>query len=226
MAFLQKRLLERPFTLPLGGAIICLLMFVGAVGLQMDLLKSYLIPLTPVTLLLTAIILFSAHASKMLPKEFGYWFFVYTFGFLIEMLGTNSGWPFGSYEYSEVLGPAIFNTPFLIGLNWLSLLYCFNYGFFNLGINRYWIPLLTALSMTLFDFFIEPVAIDLNFWQWANNEIPINNYIAWFAVALLLSIPFIWIAKPQKNPILPWYFGATFGFFLLQFVIILIKTKP
>ena len=44
-------------------------------------------------------------------------------GFLIEALGVNTGIIFGHYSYGKGLGLKIFNTPVIIGINWLFLSY-------------------------------------------------------------------------------------------------------
>ncbi|MFN2335752.1 MAG: carotenoid biosynthesis protein, partial [Bacteroidales bacterium] len=46
--------------------------------------------------------------------------------FLIEAVGVNTGRIFGTYTYGKALGPALWNTPVIIGLNWFLLIYCTN----------------------------------------------------------------------------------------------------
>jgi putative membrane protein len=40
--------------------------------------------------------------------------------------------------------------------------------------------------MTSLDFLIEPIAIKLDFWQWQNNTVPLQNYLAWFILSFIL----------------------------------------
>ena len=40
--------------------------------------------------------------------------------------------------------------------------------------------------MVLLDFIIEPVAIKFSFWSWQNVSVPIQNYIMWFFVSLVM----------------------------------------
>ncbi|MGB0423984.1 MAG: carotenoid biosynthesis protein, partial [Flavobacteriales bacterium] len=57
---------------------------------------------------------------------------------------------------------------------------------FNL--NGFWTSLFSALAMTSLDFFIEPVAIQLDFWWWNETSIPLNNYLTWFVASFLFSL--------------------------------------
>jgi uncharacterized membrane protein len=40
---------------------------------------------------------------------------------------------------------------------------------------------MAALLMVALDVLIEPVAVALDFWQWENAVIPIQNFVMWFA---------------------------------------------
>ena len=48
--------------------------------------------------------------------------------------------------------------------------------------------------MVSLDFFIEPVAIHLDFWAWQNISIPVQNYWGWFLISFALNL-FILKAK-------------------------------
>ena len=41
--------------------------------------------------------------------------------------------------------------------------------------------------MVLLDVMIEPVAIRLDFWHWQAGDIPTQNYLMWFVVALFMN---------------------------------------
>jgi len=41
-----------------------------------------------------------------------------------------------------------------------------------------------ALTATLFDWIMEPIAVELKFWQWlGDGTIPVFNYICWFFIS-------------------------------------------
>jgi putative membrane protein len=45
------------------------------------------------------------------------------FGWFAEQMGSSYGWFFGSYTYTEVLGPRVGDVPFIIPLMWFALCY-------------------------------------------------------------------------------------------------------
>ena len=60
--------------------------------------------------------------------------------------------------------------------------------------NKYVLIIASASLMVALDFIIEPVAIHLDFWTWQNGIIPIQNYIMWLLVSLLMQ----WIIYSKK----------------------------
>lgn len=110
---------------------------------------------------------------------------------LIEGIGVKTGKIFGNYSYGTNLPPYLWGVPLAIGFAWLTMLLSsislteWVLGFFKWK-NIFYTSALTALLMTIFDFFLEPAAIKLNYWNWANGEIPLQNYLAWFVISFFL----------------------------------------
>lgn len=177
---------------------------VGILGFQIDSLQPLFLTLVPSFLLLSAMLLLSQHPSWS-PK-FIYWVIgVVLFGIGIEWLGVKTSAIFGTYSYGETLGWRIDGIPLIIGVNWLILAYCskdiadriFNHPFLSI--------LLASVLMVFLDFFIEPVAIQLEFWYWPENVVPIQNYVGWFIASLFLfsvSTPLKLHWKNQSSVIL------------------------
>ncbi|OFZ54267.1 MAG: hypothetical protein A3D92_18290, partial [Bacteroidetes bacterium RIFCSPHIGHO2_02_FULL_44_7] len=100
-------------------------------------------------------------------------------GYLVEIIGVNTHYLFGSYTYGDSLGIKLFNVPPLIGLNWLVIVIS------GASIARrlfhkkplWFIALISALICTFLDVIIEPVAVKFNFWVWDSGSIPVYNYI-------------------------------------------------
>jgi len=112
--------------------------------------------------------------------------------FLIELIGVKTGVIFGSYFYGETLQPAIWNIPIAIGFAWLAMLIS------STVISQYLLPArffkkpfvmasIIALLMVIFDLFMEPAATKLGYWTWESENIPLRNYLAWFAFSFILS---------------------------------------
>jgi putative membrane protein len=45
-------------------------------------------------------------------------------GFMIEVIGTGTGWIFGNYAYGPALGYKVSQVPVIIGINWFTIIYC------------------------------------------------------------------------------------------------------
>ena len=146
-------------------------------------------------------------------------FFIICFiaGIAVEIIGTSSGWLFGNYSYGPILGPSIKEVPFIIGINWFIIIYCC-----GISINTMLTKLTAKLSeqtgkpsktiqtlsvvvdgatlAVLLDWLIEPVAVKLGYWQWLDSgEIPVYNYLCWFAISMLLLFVFQRLSFNKQN---------------------------
>jgi putative membrane protein len=131
---------------------------------------------------------------------------------LIEWVGTNTGFPFGSYRYTDALQPQLAGVPFVVPLAWFAV------GVPALevagrlttrrspvtrartgGISRRtpaavadWLPrvVVAALALTAWDLFLDPQMVREGYWQWegggAYRGIPLSNYLGWFGSALVV----------------------------------------
>ncbi|MEJ2636895.1 MAG: carotenoid biosynthesis protein [Calditrichia bacterium] len=117
----------------------------------------------------------------------------------LEWLGVKTGVIFGEYAYGETLPPFIDSVPLAIGFAWLGMLLAsaaisqrlLGDWFFEQAIFS---SLIIAGFMTVFDVFMEPAAVALNYWSWSGETVPVQNYIAWF----LISFFFAWLAIRLK----------------------------
>ena len=120
-------------------------------------------------------------------------------GAVWEAMVVEGGIVFGEYSYGENLGFKILDVPLVIGLNWLILVYS-SAEVAKRWSNNIWLVSLFASSLMLgLDFIIEPVAIQLDFWTWANEDIPIQNYLAWFVIAFAMQLLLFKINSSNKN---------------------------
>lgn len=206
-------------------SLILLLIFygVGVWGIAFGQNPSHFILLTPLNLLITLAIILANH-TKWELKHLLALVAVALFGFIIEMIGVNTGLLFGDYSYGKTLGWGVFNTPFMIGVNWLILVYCAS----NLVLkifsaqNIFLLSAIAASMMVVLDLLIEPVAIKLDMWSWADVNIPIQNYIGWWISAFVLNCIMIFNLKNIKiNTVAVAVLGIQFLFFsLLNFLIL------
>lgn len=187
---------------------------VGVAGMIIPQTRELFKAMVPLNLLLNVLLLLIYHGR--LDLRFAWKALViYSAGFIVEIAGVNTGLIFGSYEYGPTLGPQLFHTPLIIGVNWLMLVYAslvITSRFFE---NRYFRVLVAAVLMVIYDFALEPAAIDLDMWDWG-GPVPMQNYIAWLVISFVL----IWFADRtgmvnRKNKIAAPLFFVQLGFFIL-----------
>ena len=158
--------------------------FVGMLGLTFPKPMTFFI-FNAISFITNFILLL---ASRLHSKKFFLsTFFIVFFGFLIEVIGVYTGILFGGYEYGDNLGLQVFSVPLVIGLNWFILVFgtrgVVNY-FFD---KKYLQIILSSILMVLLDFLIEPVAIEFGWWSWDIVSVPLQNYIMWFLVSLIMQ---------------------------------------
>lgn len=152
-------------------------------------------------------------------KNRSFWLFfllIYVAGFMIELVGTQTGLVFGNYFYGSTLGIKIAGTPLMIGVNWILVIYSAGMLLSAMHIhNMYTFLLLGASLVTLLDYLIEPVAIKFDYWSWDPAMIPLQNYVVWFVFSgLLLGVFYKMNFKKQNT--------AASTFFIVQFVFFLV----
>ncbi len=186
-------------------AVIVIFHLVGLIGFSVDELIPLFKILVPFHLLLMTFILLYNHND--FNKSFLLFIsIVYVASFLIEGIGTNTGLIFGEYEYLTTLGYKIWNTPLMIGINWLILVY--SAGVYiqrimpsNSASSVFIKSIIGAALLTLIDYFIEPIAIKFDYWAWQNTLVPLQNYVAWFITAFVFMLVFNKLNFNKSNPI-------------------------
>lgn len=180
----------------IGIGLLILFHVVGAIGLSSATTKSLFLTLTPLQLIWTAVIVLWQSEKKI--SLFWSFLCIAIFGFFIEVLGVVTQAIFGHYGYGSVLGWSWLNVPFLIGLNWFVLSFCC-YGMVKLiSVHWFFQSIIASLLMVGIDYFIEPVAIQFDFWHWEQQIVPAQNYYSWGIVALLMQL-LLHYFKPKSN---------------------------
>lgn len=187
---------------------------VGVAGLSVPHTRNLFIDLMPLTLLISSAILLFFHI-KWRKTDVVLFFLIALAGYLVEVLGVHTGQVFGSYEYGRALGFRLFDTPLLIGLNWLMLTYCVFAIMEDLKLFWPLKALSAAALMVIYDVAMEPVAIRLDMWSWGDGIIPLQNYQAWFIISLIFLSAMHLAGVKTGNRIAAWLFSAQFMFFVL-----------
>jgi uncharacterized membrane protein len=180
--------------------LLLVLHFVGVLGILgffeglVD--ANAFVRLSPFNLLLTASLLFVFAADR--ARLFVFFLACLLIGFLAELIGVQTGLPFGEYAYGESLGPKWLGVPLVIGVNWF-LVAVGSQALLKLRTTDVRIRTAgAALVMVGFDLLVEPVAIQIDFWHWSGGEIPLQNYAGWFLVGLIIQAVFAVVLKNEE----------------------------
>ena len=197
----------RSFFRKYGGYVLIFFHTIGLFLLAAEWRQDFVF-LTPYNLLLMLVVFLLASDS---PKNWMLYMAPIVLGFIIEVIGTNTGWPFGAYTYGTALGLRVLSTPLMIGVLWWVLIR----AWFDLSDrwtqNAWAKSLITGTAMVLMDVLIEPVAIELGFWTWADVAVPVANYVSWFVLATLFARATA--GGNTKNPQSPWVIAVLTVFF-------------
>jgi len=199
-----------------GISIIITVYLVGLAGFLIPYTTDIFIRLIPVNMLFNFFILLYFHENykiKVLISAL----LIYSISFITECAGVNYGIIFGQYSYSNILWISLYNTPLIIGLNWLMLIYCVYIIIQKLHLNIILKILAGSIIMVLYDLFLEPVAKGTGMWEWYNDTVPANNYIAWGVLSFIfLSGLFIFRIRFFNKIAIPLFIAQSCFFIILS----------
>jgi putative membrane protein len=180
--------------------ILILIIFhaVGLIGMNISSYRADVLSLSSMNLYISffAVILArNHHFSKFIL----FVLLSFCLGMIYEIIGVKTGYLFGDYYYGANLGSKFMGVPFVIGCNWAILSISSGNLIHKLKTSIYLKTLLASLLMVLLDFMIEPIAMELDYWQWKNGEIPVYNYICWFVLSLPLSFLYFKLKLSEQN---------------------------
>ncbi|MEG1586376.1 MAG: carotenoid biosynthesis protein [Bacteroidales bacterium] len=202
---------------------------VGALGFMLPFSYPLFVTLIPFALLFClGIILYyelTANRKRKVTHFLVFISVVYFVSFLIEMAGVNTGLIFGSYQYGGGLGIQLFNTPLMIGVNWIlvvlgsaglahriSTLLGFSETHY---IDTFFRIIAASILMILFDVVLERTAPLLEMWNWNTPRVPGRNYLAWFALSFLFQSYYVGGKIQQRTRIASTIFLLQLLFFSL-----------
>ncbi|UCG30711.1 MAG: carotenoid biosynthesis protein [candidate division WOR-3 bacterium] len=199
----------------------------GIVGHAVDITFPYMLALTPYVLLISGAA--ALLRTTGIDIKFMLWCLgTFIFTFAVEVLGVHSGIIFGEYHYGGTLGIKFLEVPLVIGLYWVIVVL----GAITIAsrlCNRIlagncWCCALLAGSLTaVFDIPLEIVAVNLDYWQWTLPVAPLQNYIAWFIVAFLVTLSYCKSGLRTKGTVIIHYFVIQFLFLILLDILIFAK---
>ena len=110
---------------------------------------------------------------------------IVVFTFIVEVVGSTTGFPFGSYDYTDALTPRLFDVPIVVSFAWAGITLV-AHGAFGARIT------VMAGAITAWDAFLDPQMVGEGYWQWqpatlAYRGIPLVNYAGWLLTATITS---------------------------------------
>lgn len=190
---------------------------VGTTGMLLPFTFELFKMLIPFALLLNIAMLAWFYIKRPNAKELLIYAAIIVIGFFIETLGVNTGKIFGNYQYGNSLGPKIFNTPLVIGFNWLLLVYTTAALAGQITKQPIAKICLASLAMLVYDIVLEQVAPKTDMWYWTGNYAPLQNYVAWFLLAVLFQTIVETFKIRPVNPLAKHIFVLQFLFFTALF---------
>lgn len=150
---------------------------------------------------LTVVLFFLASASHALLARGLFWalgWFVISagIGLGVEVLGTRTGLPFGTYEYADRLGPMVLGVPAVIPLAWAMMSYPALLAARRLTTGPLLTPVVGAIALASWDLFLDPQMVGEGHWTWSQegprlpgiDAIPAQNFVAWLLVSLVMML--------------------------------------
>ncbi len=147
--------------------------------------------------------------------------------FLVEYIGVTTGWPFGAYRYTSILGLKLLGVvPLPIPFAWLMVVPA------ALGVAQrlargWWQVWVAGLLSLGLDLLIEPVAAYVvHYWQWLGSGpyygVPTANFVAWGTTALLLTALYMLLtpARSRRPKVLDWLPATIYLLNLVQFMLV------
>lgn len=123
---------------------------------------------------------------------------------LIETCALLTGFPYGHFGYSELLGYKLFGyAPWTVFFAWTPLViaaYTIAARLFDHAVLRI---LSTAVFLVVFDLVLDPGAVKLGFWRYESGGefygVPLSNFVGWLvsgATAAIVLETFVRVRKP------------------------------
>lgn len=213
----------KSFALPIGqwtsfewlALLIVSMHFFGFGFMLWEPTAAFFVSLTPLNLLVSLGIMLYFHKNRTATFALSC-MLMWLGGFLVELAGVQTGVIFGHYAYGDVLGIKIWETPLMIGINWLLLIYAIATILADKNWPIWQKAILVGAGMTLLDVLIEPFAIRFGLWHWFDAPVPVQNYVAWLITGSLMAAVFLYMNKSSlaKNDMSVVVLFSQFLFFL------------
>jgi uncharacterized membrane protein len=166
-------------------------------------------------------------------------------GNIVENVGVRTGFPFGSYYFTDLMGPKLFAVPVQLGLAYLGMAYLSwtlarvilgNMRSPVTGSRTVTLPLIAAFIMVAWDFSQDPVwSTVLHLWIWPQGGVyfgvPVSNFLGWYLTVYVfyqLFALYLQGRSTNPDPLPPGYWNVAILFYAVSAAgnILLVIPRP
>lgn len=164
---------------------------------------------------LTIAIVYSSAAAVCIHTLFSYglrYFITYIaitgiYAFIVEQIGSRTGWPFGDYSYSSTLGFAIAGIPLVVPFAWMMLAHPILIAARRVA--HGWVFLYGGIALMAWDFFLDPQMVSAGRWIWKSVNpalplepmIPLSNAAGWLFAGMGLMGLLHWALPKERRKV-------------------------
>jgi uncharacterized membrane protein len=143
-------------------------------------------------------------------------------GNVFENVGVRTGFPYGSYYFTGLMGPKIMEVPVFLGLAYVGMAYVsWTLARLILGVAQrplagaqvIIVPLTAGVIMVAWDVCMDPVwSTILHAWIWVRGGsyfgVPLSNFVGWYvAVYIIYQLFALYLSgRPDNSEALPAHF--------------------
>lgn len=183
----------------ISAGIIILFHVCGLIGIDRTQYASWFEQASWFTILLSFLLIIWCDEQESKGPLAIFMAFTFIIGMIVEIVGVRTAAIFGSYHYTPLLGLAVMGVPLMIGINWILMTYTTG-AVVSLIDMPAWAKIIGgAILMTLSDSLLEGFAIRHHLWDWYDGNPPLQNFIAWFVVSLVLQGLFHLLIPKTQN---------------------------
>ena len=123
--------------------------------------------------------------------------------FALELVGSTTGWPFGAYDYTGALVPAVAGVPLVVPLAWFAMAVPAREVAARLVRPAWARVALGALALTAWDLMLDPQMVTEGYWVWeadgAWRGIPLSNYAGWLVSSAVVMVVLDRCLPPRRS---------------------------
>lgn len=128
------------------------------------------------------------------------------FAYVIEYVGLVSGFPYGSFAYSALMGPKVFGSlPLLLPVAYLPLVFG-GTALSAFFVKKTFVRIVTAtVFLVLFDLVLDPGAVAIGLWSFSAGGwyygVPLTNFVGWLLSGFVSCALFFLLCNKQFVPV-------------------------